>query len=148
MLQTMIKGLSGPSSSPLPFILVRIIYSVLSVFAHSRHFSLITGSVIIHVFMSVLEEMVVVCAYLVVGWRSDTLPPKTGGPNAGGSWKINRLGGGGAGGEGVAGGPGGPGAAASGSGRRRRQGPIHALVSAGIAAAQRKKEQKSETSGP
>jgi hypothetical protein len=136
----------------LPFILVRIVYSVISVFAHNPHFNLITGSVIIRVFMAVLEEMIVVWIYLVVGWMSDTVPPQTGGATAGGSWQINRLGGGGktagAGGTGGMGGVVEEAPAHRGNGRRRRQGPIHALVGAGIAAAQRKKEQKSETAGP
>jgi hypothetical protein len=117
----------------LPFILVRLIYSLISVFSHNRHFNLITGSVAVWVVMSVLEEMAVVFIYLVIGWKTDTLTPTDQGPIASRPWKGNLAGGGGARG---------------GNGRRRRQGPIHALVSAGIAAAQHKKEEKSEMSGP
>jgi hypothetical protein len=116
----------------LPFILVRLIYSLTSVFSHNRHFNLITGSVVIHVVMAVLEEMAVVFIYLGIGWKTDILTPTNRGPIATRPWKGNLAGGGGGRG---------------GHGRRRRQGPIHALVGAGIAAAQHKKE-KSEISGP
>lgn len=117
----------------LPFILVRLIYSLISVFSHNRHFNLITGSIAILVVMSVLEEMAVVFIYLVIGWKIDTLTPTDRGPIASRPWKGNLAGGGGARG---------------GNGRRRRQGSIHALVGAGIAAVQHKKEEKSEMSGP
>ena len=117
----------------LPFILVRLIYSLISVFSHDRHFNLITGSVAILVVMAVLEEMAVVLIYLVIGWKTDTLTPTNRGPIASRPWKGSLFGGGGAGG---------------GNGRRRRQGPIHALVGAGISAAQHHKEVKSEMSGP
>jgi hypothetical protein len=116
----------------LPFILVRLIYSLISVFSHNRHFNLITGSVVIHVVMAVLEEMAVVFIYLVIGWKIDILTPTNRGPITSRPWKRNLAGGGGARG---------------GHGRRRRQGPIHTLVSAGIAAAQQKRE-KPEISGP
>jgi lysylphosphatidylglycerol synthetase-like protein (DUF2156 family) len=116
----------------LPFILVRLIYSLISVFSHSRYFNLITGSVVILVVMSVLQEMAVVLIYLVIGWITDTLPPTDRGPIASRPWRGNLAGKGGARG---------------GNGRRRRQGPIHALVGAGIAAAQHK-EEKSEMSEP
>jgi len=107
----------------LPLILVRIIYSLLSVYAHNRHFSLITGSVAIKVVMAVLEEMAVVIMYLAIGWKTDVLTPAERGPIASRPWKGS-LGGGGQGG----------------NGRRTRQGPIHSLVGAGIAATQHKKE--------
>jgi len=116
----------------LPFILIRIIYSLISVFSHNRHFNLITGSVAIHVCMAVLEEMAVVLIYLAIGWKIDTLTPTDRGPIASRPWKGNLAAGGGA----------------RGGNGRRRQGPIHALVNAGIAAAQQKKETKSEMNGP
>ena len=113
----------------LPLLLVRIAYSILSAFAHSRHFNLITGSVVILVVMATLEEMAVVFIYLLVGWKIDTLTPLVNGPVASRPWK-GRLDAG-AGGRG-------------GNGRGRRQGPIHALVGAGIAAAQHHKEAHKE----
>jgi hypothetical protein len=103
----------------LPFILVRLIYSLISVFSHNHRFNLITGSVVVHVFMAVLEEMAVVCLYLVIGWMTDALTPSNRGPIASRPWKGNLAGVGGARG---------------GHRRKRRQGPIHALVGAGVAA--------------
>jgi len=78
-----------------PFILVRLIYSLISVFARNPRFSLVTGSVIIHVFMSVLEEMIVVIIYLAVGWTVETLAREDRGPIANRQWKGNWRGGGG-----------------------------------------------------
>jgi hypothetical protein len=116
----------------LPFILVRLIYSLISIFSHNHHFNLVSGSVVILVVMAVLEEMAVVSLYLVIGWKSNTLTSSNRGPIVSRPWKGNLAGRGGAKG---------------GNGRRRRQGPIHALVGAGIAAVQHK-EEKSETSEP
>ena len=119
----------------LPFILIRLIYSLTSVFSHNRHFNLVSGSVIIHVFMAVLEEMVVVLIYLVVGWMTDALTSANRGPIASRPWKGN-LGGGDT--------------PHSGNKRRtrRRQGPIHALVGAGVAAVQQKKQGNPDMTGP
>jgi hypothetical protein len=144
-----------------PFILVRIIYSLISVFAHNRKFNLITGSVVIHVFMSVLEEMAVVIIYLAVGWKIETPARTDRGPVESREWKGNLAdvgatqGGVGATQDGIGVTQGGVGATQGGnekrrrqggSGRRRRQGPIHALVGAGISAVQRKREGNSERS--
>lgn len=129
----------------LPLIFIRLIYSLLSVYAHNHHFNLITGSVAIYTCMSVLEEMAVVVLYLVIGWKTDALKPADRGPIASRPWKGTLFGGGG----GQSGGQnGGRGGGRGGNGGRRRQGPIHALVGAGIAAAQHRKEEKSEMSGP
>jgi hypothetical protein len=116
----------------LPFIFVRLIYSLISVYSNNPHFNLITGSVAIRVVMAVLEEMAVVAIYLVIGWKTDSLTTANRGPIASRPWKGSLFGGGGA--RGVDRG-------------RRRQGPIHALVGAGIAAAQHKNGEKSEMSG-
>jgi hypothetical protein len=115
----------------LPFVLVRIIYSLISVFSHNRHFNLITGSIVIHVFMSVIEEMTVVIIYLAIGWTTEALKPTDRGPIASRPWKGNLAG---------------PRATHDSHGRRRRRGPIHALVGAGIAAVQHKREGNTETS--
>ncbi|EXJ80593.1 hypothetical protein A1O3_06875 [Capronia epimyces CBS 606.96] len=59
----------------LPFILVRIVYSLIAVYSHDHSFNIITGSVTILVVMAILEEMVVVVLYLGIGLKSDTLAP-------------------------------------------------------------------------
>jgi hypothetical protein len=146
----------------LPFIFVRIIYSLISVFSHNRHFNFITGSIIIHVFMSVLEEMAVVIIYLVIGWKTEALTPTNRGPIANRPWKGNMTSGGAThhgnladGGAthhgnladgGATQGVNGRQRRHGGNGRRMKQGPIHALVGAGIAAAQRKKQGNSGNS--
>ncbi|KAF2498019.1 hypothetical protein BU16DRAFT_443044, partial [Lophium mytilinum] len=71
----------------LPLITVRLLYSLISVFAHDKHFSLLTGSVIIHVFMAILEEMVVVVIYLAFGWATPVLAAEARGPIANRPWK-------------------------------------------------------------
>lgn len=71
----------------LPFILVRIIYSLLAVFLHNHDFSLLNGSVTIWVVMSVLEEFLVVIIYLAVGWRAEALPASSRGPLTSRQWK-------------------------------------------------------------
>jgi len=143
----------------LPFILVRVVYSIISVFSHNRHFNLITGSVVIHVFMSVLEEMVVVIIYLAIGWKTEAVAPTNQGPIASRPWKGNLE---------TRGATSESGHKESSNGitnenetnhqersqrptnqtgrrERRRRGPIHALVGAGIAAV---KEKRSENTTP
>jgi hypothetical protein len=115
----------------LPFILIRIIYSLISVFSHIHSFNRFTGSVAILVVMGVLEEMAVVSLYLIIGWKLEATTPTDQGGIAGRPWK-----GGLAGGRSARGGHG-----------RRIQGPIHALVDAGMVAVQNRKE-KPETMGP
>ena len=109
----------------LPFILVRIIYSLLAVFLHNQDFSLINGSVTILVVMAVLEEFLVVIIYLVVGWTANALPATQRGPLTKRQWKgpLNPAQNGG-GRQSMAG--------RSGGGR---QGPIHTLVGMAVAAA-------------
>jgi hypothetical protein len=98
----------------LPFIAVRISYSLLAVFLHNHDFSLINGSITIRVVMAVLEEFLVVIIYLIVGWKAEALPANKRGPLTSRQWKgsLNPAQGGG-----------------------RRQGPIHTLVSMAVAAA-------------
>jgi len=97
----------------LPFIAVRIIYSLLAVFLHNHDFSLINGSVTIWVVMAVLEEFFVVIIYLAVGWKAEALPAHKRGPLTSRQWKgpLNPTQSGG-----------------------RRQGPIHTLVGMAVAA--------------
>jgi hypothetical protein len=50
-----------------PFLLVRILYSVVMWFSHNPDFSLFNGNVTVQLVMSVLEELVVVVVCLAVG---------------------------------------------------------------------------------
>jgi uncharacterized membrane protein (DUF485 family) len=97
----------------LPFIAVRISYSLLAVFLHNHDFNLINGSVTIQVVMAVLEEFLVVIIYLIVGWKAEALPADKRGPLTSRQWKgsLNPAQSGG-----------------------RRQGPIHTLVGMAVAA--------------
>jgi hypothetical protein len=116
----------------LPFILVRIIYSLLAVFLHNHDFSLINGSVTILVVMSVLEEFLAVIVYLAVGWKAEALPATSRGPLTSRQWKGSlkpAQNGGGASKAGMRQGL----AGRSGGGLRR--GPIHTLVGMTVAAA-------------
>lgn len=51
----------------IPFIVVRLLYSVLCAFGHNRLFSIATGSVSVTIGMSVIEEFVVVGMYILLG---------------------------------------------------------------------------------
>lgn len=51
----------------IPFIVVRLLYFVLSAFGHNRLFSIATGSVSVTIGMSVIEEFVVVGMYILLG---------------------------------------------------------------------------------
>jgi hypothetical protein len=102
----------------MPFIFIRLLYSFITVFSTNKHFNPATGSVVIHVFMAILEEFIVVLMYLFIGWITDALAPEAAGPIASRPWKMKTGGGGRTGG--------------------RRQGPIHALVNAGIERAQQR----------
>jgi hypothetical protein len=180
----------------LPFILVRIAYSIISVFSHNRHFNILTGSVAIHVVMAILEEMAVVILYIAVGWTMDSLPPNNSPPasrrsrrgnsngrggaqgnndievahvrNGGGAAQVDNGGyatyggnqgdvpqGSNGGYDTYGGNQGGVPQGNNGRGRppvadkkRRRRGPIHALVGAGIDAVQQRREDKAAANGP
>ncbi|PYI03716.1 hypothetical protein BO78DRAFT_463133 [Aspergillus sclerotiicarbonarius CBS 121057] len=51
----------------VPLLLVRLIYSLLSVFTHRSTFNMFAGNVTVMLFMAVLEEMVIVVVCLGVG---------------------------------------------------------------------------------
>ena len=51
----------------IPFILVRLIYSIIVDFSHNPQFNLITGNVVIQGCMSSLMEFIVVILYLTAG---------------------------------------------------------------------------------
>jgi hypothetical protein len=48
----------------LPFLVVRIVYSILVVFSHNSRFSIVNGNYTINLFMEVLPEAVVVLIYI------------------------------------------------------------------------------------
>jgi hypothetical protein len=64
----------------LPLVFVRLLYQILLVFVHSGHFVLIKGSVLVFVFMCVVEEFLVVCIFLLVGLRLERLDESQQGP--------------------------------------------------------------------
>jgi hypothetical protein len=58
----------------LPFLLIRLIYSILSVFAHNKNFSLLTPNVTVLLCVALLEEFAVVVTYLGVGLTLHQIP--------------------------------------------------------------------------
>ncbi len=56
-------------SLALPFIAVRVLYSLLLVFVHSGAFARVGGPVAVRIGMAVVEEFVVVAIYLFLGFR-------------------------------------------------------------------------------
>lgn len=122
----------------MPLILVRLIYTLLTVFHHDQTFNVVSSSVISLVFMAILEELVVILVYLVVGWTTDTAPKTTSRPIEQRPWKGDVTAGAESTGRPTAGrGPiRGVLDAQPRSHRRARQGPIHTLVGMAFEAAQ------------
>ncbi|KAF3483007.1 uncharacterized protein GIQ15_02331 [Arthroderma uncinatum] len=56
----------------LPFILVRLIYSLISAFTRNPRFSIFSGDVTIYLVMAVLEEMIVVITCIAIGVTLNT----------------------------------------------------------------------------
>lgn len=77
-------------ATALPFVLVRLIYSVLSTFIHNHLFSVATGSTAVRLGMSVIEEFIVVAIYVVLGFLVDKLNASTRRPVASQPWKAKR----------------------------------------------------------
>jgi hypothetical protein len=75
----------------LPFVLVRLVYSVLSVFLHSHLFSVATGSVPVRVAMAVIEELIVVAVYVLLGFFVDKMDAAATGPIASRPWNKKRV---------------------------------------------------------
>lgn len=75
----------------VPFIAVRLLYSLLSVFAHSDLFRIGTGSVAVNAGMSIIEEFIAVGIYVALGlWLEKVqLAPKDDGNSA---WVLNSQG--------------------------------------------------------
>lgn len=61
----------------LPFIFVRLLYSILSIFLKNHVFNLANGSVPVRAVMSIMEEIVVVVAYAVLGLFLDKVNKET-----------------------------------------------------------------------
>ncbi|GAD97607.1 hypothetical protein ANI_1_1798184 [Paecilomyces variotii No. 5] len=59
----------------LPFLLVRLMYSVLSIFVHNSDFNIVNGNVTIMLVMSVLEEFAIVIICLGIGLTLQVRPP-------------------------------------------------------------------------
>ncbi|KAI1121819.1 hypothetical protein F5Y10DRAFT_271696 [Nemania abortiva] len=74
-----------------PFILVRLVYSVLAVFLHNSTFSIIGGSVAVHAALAVVEEFLVVIDYLVLGFSLQRLEPEEQGTLTNRAWKERRA---------------------------------------------------------
>jgi hypothetical protein len=74
----------------LPFLSVRLLYSVLSVFSHNHIFSVATGSSTVRLGMAVIEEFVVVAVYVMLGFFVDKLDASTKGPIASRPWSNKK----------------------------------------------------------
>ena len=57
----------------LPFIFVRILYSVLADFIDNSTFTLINGNSTVRLCMSIIEEMIVATLYIATGWTADSV---------------------------------------------------------------------------
>jgi hypothetical protein len=58
----------------LPFLAVRVLYSIFAAFSHDQQFNPATGSETVALFMEVLEEMAVVLIYICAGLSLKTVP--------------------------------------------------------------------------
>lgn len=74
----------------IPFITVRLAYSVLAVFLHDHLFSVVGGSVAVRVGMATVEEFIVVIDYLVLGFSLKKLEIGEQGELATRQWKERR----------------------------------------------------------
>ncbi|KAF2020148.1 hypothetical protein BU24DRAFT_419723 [Aaosphaeria arxii CBS 175.79] len=75
----------------MPFILVRLIYSILSISVSNHHiFGMIGGNVVVWVCMSVIEEIIVIYLYVILGFTLDKLDPAQAGPIMNPPPKVSR----------------------------------------------------------
>lgn len=58
-------------AAAVPLIFTRILFSALAVFLHDSTFSIVRGSTGVYVGMIVVEEVLVVVMYVIVGWHLD-----------------------------------------------------------------------------
>lgn len=84
------RRVGGAVLLALPFILVRLVYSALSVFVHDHYFNAVDGSVPIWVVMAVLMEFIVVFLFILLGFNLDKLEGGQAGPIANRPWKDNK----------------------------------------------------------
>ncbi|KAI0967309.1 hypothetical protein F4678DRAFT_465560 [Xylaria arbuscula] len=73
-----------------PFILTRLVYSVLAVTLHNSTFSIVGGSVGVRVALAVVEEFLVITDYLILGFSLRKLEPEQQGALANRAWKERR----------------------------------------------------------
>jgi hypothetical protein len=59
----------------LPFLLVRLVYSIMSTFTKNKNFNLMTGSITILLCVAFIEELVIVIVYEGVGLTLNQVPP-------------------------------------------------------------------------
>lgn len=57
----------------LPFIFIRILYSILADFLHNSTFMLFNGSATAQLCMAIIEEMIVAIAYIAVGLTASSI---------------------------------------------------------------------------
>lgn len=76
----------------LPFILMRLVYSLLVVTLNDHLFNSVNGSVVLQVVMAVVEEFIVVAIYILLGFKVDKLDPAQQGPIASRAWKNKNSG--------------------------------------------------------
>ena len=60
-------------TASLPFLAVRLLYSILTDFAVSSNFSIFNGNVTVQLCMAIIEEFIVVVIYLIVGMIAPSL---------------------------------------------------------------------------
>ncbi|KAI0813446.1 hypothetical protein GGR55DRAFT_637780 [Xylaria sp. FL0064] len=74
-----------------PFILTRLIYAALAVFLQNSTFSILDGNVAVHVALAVVEELLVVIDYLILGFSLRRLESEERGALANRAWKGRRT---------------------------------------------------------
>ncbi|AEO64594.1 uncharacterized protein THITE_2110891 [Thermothielavioides terrestris NRRL 8126] len=77
----------------LPFLAVRLLYQLLTVFVHSGVFVRVGGPVGVRVGMALAEEFVVIAIYLLLGFRLDRISADQQGPVMSRPWKDRDDGG-------------------------------------------------------
>ena len=61
------KGIYFAVLAALPFLAVRLLWSILSAFTHSQYFSITGNKWGVQLCMAILEEFLIVCMYTFVG---------------------------------------------------------------------------------
>ncbi|CAI6093780.1 unnamed protein product [Clonostachys chloroleuca] len=84
------QSISAGVAIALPLILVRLVYSALSTFTHSKTFSILGGNVGVFVGMAVVEEFLVIIIYLGLGFIVPKLQKGQQGEVGNGQWRQRR----------------------------------------------------------